>query len=136
MMFPNKNKAAMNKLIRNSLKANRSRNRYVILAIILTTWLITSVFSIGMSYVKSFEMEAQKMVGTEAHAELMNPTADQLVRLKGSEEVRYVGLEVPVAKWIPQAGHEDQNASLSWHDETEWERMKAPLLGNKTNGYP
>ncbi|GMK39759.1 efflux ABC transporter permease [Paenibacillus sp. CCS19] len=136
MMFPNKNKAATNKLIRNSLKANRARNRYVILAIILTTWLLSSVFSIGLSYVKSFEMQALKMVGTKAHAELLNPTADQLARLREAEEISDVGLEVPVAKWIPLAGPEDQKASLSWYDETEWERMKAPLLGSKTNGYP
>ncbi|QJD86907.1 ABC transporter permease [Cohnella herbarum] len=136
MMFPNKNKAAMDKLIRNSLKANRSRNRYVVLAIILTTWLITSVFSIGMSYVKSFDTQAQKMIGTEAHAGLLNPTADQLAKLRESEEISDVGVETPVAKWIPQAGSKDQKANLSWYDKTEWERMKAPLLGSKTNGYP
>jgi len=136
MMFPNDNKAAVSKLIRKSLKANRSRNRYVVLAIFLTTWLITSVFSIGMSYVKSFEAQAQKMQGTTADAALTNPTAEQLERLKSSSTVSAVGLEVPVARWIPDGQDPDLEASFSWYDETEWDRMKSPLMGKSSNGYP
>ncbi|WHY18737.1 hypothetical protein QNH28_25405 [Paenibacillus sp. G2S3] len=42
MMFPNSNKPIVKKLTSRSLKANRTRNWFVILAIVLTTWLITS----------------------------------------------------------------------------------------------
>ena len=48
-MYENNNKAIINKLARASIKANRMRNLFAIVAIILTTVLFTSVFTIGAS---------------------------------------------------------------------------------------
>ncbi len=136
MMFPNGNKAAIDKLIKRSLKANRSRNRYIVLAIVLTTWLIASVFSIGMSYVQSFDSQAQKMLGTKADAILASPTNEQLERLKGLADVAEIGVEIVVARWVPEEANEALAASFSWLDDAEWSRMKSPLWGPSANGYP
>ncbi len=135
-MFPNSNRGAIDKLMKRSLKANRSRNRYVVLAIVLTTWLITSVFSIGMSYVQSFEAQAQKMLGTKADAIMASPTAEQLERLRGLADVNEVGVEIAVARWVPAGADDALAASFSWLDDAEWSRMKAPLWGRSANGYP
>jgi len=136
MMFPNANKAAIDKLMKRSLKANRSRNRYVVLAIALTAWLITSVFSIGLSYVQSFEAQAQKMQGTTADARLANPTAEQVTRLQGMAEVSEVGLEVQVARWVPPVADDGLAASFAWYDDVEWRKMRAPIWGKNANEYP
>lgn len=50
-----------------SLKANRVRNGFVVMAIILTTVLFTSVTSMGANLVKSMEYAYMKQVGTTAH---------------------------------------------------------------------
>ena len=42
-MYENNNKAVVNKLAKRSIKANRMRNTFAILAIILTTVLFTTV---------------------------------------------------------------------------------------------
>ncbi|ASS68341.1 MULTISPECIES: FtsX-like permease family protein [unclassified Paenibacillus] len=138
MMLPNTNQAAMKKLISKSLKNNAGRNRYVVLAIILTTWLITSVFSIGMSFVKSFDVQEQKMLGTAAQAQLSDPTADQLALLGSSDKIRDIGISKDVAEWIPAAGSpsDSRQAVFGWYDRTEWNAMKAPLLGGRAGGYP
>ncbi len=135
-MFPNSNRGAIDKLIKRSLKANRSRNRYVVLAIVLTTWLIVSVFSIGMSYVQSFEAQAQKMLGTKADAMMASPTAEQVERLRGLADVNEVGVEMAVARWVPAGADDALAASFSWLDDAEWSRMKSPLWGRSANGYP
>jgi len=135
MMFPNTNKGVIKKMIRRSLKANRSRNRYVILAIVMTTWLITSVFSIGLSYIKSFEMEQQKMMGTKADAALTNPTDEQLAQLKQLPYVKEIGLNTKAAEIVSPNGDE-LKANMHLYDAVEWEIMKSPLMGNKINLYP
>lgn len=134
MMFPNSNKDVIKKLTRRSLKANRSRNRYVILAIIMTTWLITSVFSIGLSFIKSYDMEQKKIMGTTADAALINPTEQQLDQLKQLSYVKHVGVNKRVAQLITPTN--DYNANMHLYDAVEWEKMKAPILGNTAGSYP
>ena len=46
--FENDTSAVIHKLTRRSLKANKRRNFFLVMAIMLTTLLIGSVFSVGM----------------------------------------------------------------------------------------
>ncbi|GGD72387.1 FtsX-like permease family protein [Paenibacillus nasutitermitis] len=136
MMFPNSNKGIIKKLIRRSLRANRTRNRYVILAVILTTWLLTSVFTIGMSFMKTFDMQQIRMIGTTADVALYNPSQEQIERLKQLPYVSHVGLDTQVAQVIPTQEMGDLEVSMHGYDASEWDNMRAPLLGNKVNAYP
>ncbi len=49
MKFENNNKEIIKKITKRSLKTNKVRNIFAILAIVLTTFMISSVFSIGLS---------------------------------------------------------------------------------------
>ncbi|GBG10314.1 hypothetical protein PAT3040_05042 [Paenibacillus agaridevorans] len=136
MMFPNSNKRIIKKLIRKSLKANRTRNRYVILAVILTTWLLTTVFTLGMSFIKTFDMQQIRMIGTTADVALSNPSQEQIERLKQLPYVSHVGLDTKVGQVIPTQEMGDLDVSMHRYDESEWDKMRAPLLGSKVNSYP
>lgn len=46
-MLKNNNQEAVKRISRRSLKQNRIRNMFAVLAIILTTFMFTTVFSIG-----------------------------------------------------------------------------------------
>jgi len=137
MMFPNTNASIIKKLIRSNIRANRSRNRYIILAVMLTTWLLTSVFSIGMSYMKSFELQELQMIGTTADASFTGPTEEQLAKLADLPYVSRVGVDTVVAKLItgPEAKGSFEAAFHSY-DQTEWDTMKAPLLDKHVFAYP
>lgn len=136
MMFPNNNKKAIAKLTSRSLYHNKTRNRFVILAIILTTLLITSVFSIGMSFLKSIENQQLKIMGTTAHATLTFPTDEQIEQLEQLEYVKEVGLGANVALVVntPQMG--DISLSLHWFDQNEWKKFRSPILDEITGKYP
>ena len=54
MRFENNNKEVIKKITNRSLKSNKTRNTFAILAIILTTFMISSVFSIGISFAKNY----------------------------------------------------------------------------------
>ncbi|RJE90134.1 ABC transporter permease [Paenibacillus sp. 1011MAR3C5] len=137
MMFPNSNAAIIRKLIRRNIKFNRSRNRYIILAVMLTTWLLTSVFSIGMSYMKSFELQELRLIGTKADAYITNPTAEQLAKLEELPYVTNVGLDTVVAMLIHGPESEGRfEAAFHRYDAEEWEALKAPLQGKHAKDYP
>lgn len=55
MRFENNNKEVIKRITKRSLKSNKVRNIFTILAIVLTTFMISSVFSIGISFLKNYE---------------------------------------------------------------------------------
>ncbi|MDT3424790.1 putative ABC transport system permease protein [Paenibacillus forsythiae] len=135
-MFRNNTKTAVNKLAAGSMKVSRSRNRFVILAIILTTWLITSFFSIGMSVSKSWDSQASKLAGTTAQAQLPAPTEDQLEKLKELGYIKAVGLEAIFSTVQGISDDPDEAAHLVWYDETEWNTMRRPAVDGWKGAYP
>ncbi|AIQ13099.1 ABC transporter permease [Paenibacillus durus] len=135
-MFPNNTKIAVNKLAAGSMRMSRTRNRFVILAIILTTWLITSFFSIGMSVSKSWDMQEAKLAGTIAQAVLSAPTEDQLEKMKALDYVQAVGLQAVLGAAEGISGDPDKTAHLVWYDETEWNTMRGPAIDGWKGMYP
>lgn len=124
------------KLCERITTANRSRNMYVIAAITLTAMLITSVFSIGMSYIKSVEMQQIRLMGTTAHAAVPYPNEEQIQKLKTLSYVKTVGLQHDVAlvEVTPEMGN--MTLSLHWYDKTEWEKLRMPAFSDIAGRYP
>lgn len=77
-MFQNNNGAIVKQLAKKSFNANRRRNMFVILTLVLTAFMITSVFSIGSSYIRTTELQQLRFMGTNAHAALTNPDENQM----------------------------------------------------------
>ena len=46
-MHANRNKSAVKRVEKGMMKANRTRNLFAVFAIVLTTFMITTVFSLG-----------------------------------------------------------------------------------------
>ncbi len=98
--------------------------------------LITSVFSIGMSYIKSSEMQQIRLMGTTAHVAVPYPTDEQIQKLKTLSYVKTVGLQQNVAliDITPEMGN--MSLSLHWYDKTEWEKLRMPAFSDITGRYP
>lgn len=94
MMYQNNNQEIIRKVSRRSLRVNMMRNLFAITAIILTTVLFTSFFTIGMSMVKSFEYSTMRQVGTIAHGGFKYLTSDQFVALSQHKEIKEYGVNV------------------------------------------
>jgi putative ABC transport system permease protein len=136
MMFPNSNKPIVKKLTTRGLKANRTRNRFVILAILLTTWLITSFFSIGMSSYKTFEMQQLKINGTMADAYLSSPSEQQLNKLKELSYVKTIGLLFKIGNVVNTPEMGDLDLALLCYNSTEWTEMRKPVIDGLKGKYP
>lgn len=136
MMFPNNNQTIVKKLTTRSLKANRTRNRFVVLAIVLTTWLITSFFSIGLSNYKTFEMQELKITGTMADAYLNSPSEKQLNKLTELPYIKTIGLQSKVGNVVNTSEMGDLSLALLWYDSSEWTKMHKPVIDGLKGMYP
>ncbi|MGZ9584711.1 ABC transporter permease [Paenibacillus marinisediminis] len=95
-MLATPNKQAIKKLSIRSLRANRMRNWFAIVAIALTTMLFTSLFTIGASMLASVEQSTMRQVGTSAHGGFKYLTTEQYQKLKDHKLIKEQGLSVMV----------------------------------------
>lgn len=96
-MFRNNNQKVINKLAKENLKANKTRNIFTIIAVVLTTILMTSVFTIGSSIIDSMEQATMKQVGTMSHGGLKSITPDQLDKVKDHNLIKKGGVTIPIS---------------------------------------
>ncbi len=77
----NNNKRIIRKLSRRSLKKNKMRNLFVIAAIVLTSLLFTTLFSMYYGIAQITQEQTMRQVGTRAHAGLKNVTMEQYEKI-------------------------------------------------------
>lgn len=65
-MLRNNNQAAVSRIYHRMLKQNKVRNVIVILAIVLTTFMFTAVFTLGFSIAKNLNQMQLRLQGTRS----------------------------------------------------------------------
>lgn len=92
MRFPTGSNKAVARLSRKSLKASKVRNSVAIIAIVLTTILFTSVFTIGMGLMRSMEETTFRMVGGYSHGGFKDLTREQYEKLSKHPLIKEQGI--------------------------------------------
>lgn len=77
----NNNASSIRRLSKRSLKNNRMRNLFVILAIALTGTLFTASFSMTSGAIYATQESTMREVGTRSHAGLKNATTEQYEKI-------------------------------------------------------
>ena len=85
MLKNNNNGAIIKKLSSRNLKTNKIRNIVSIVAIVLTTVLFTSLFTVGYSMLEVFNSYKFMEYGTLNHAQLQDVSDKQIEKLKSNE---------------------------------------------------
>ena len=78
MKFENNNKEIIKKITNRSLKSNKTRNIFVVLAIVLTTFMLACVFTLGISFNENYQLMNLRDAGTTANTYLNNPSEKQI----------------------------------------------------------
>lgn len=76
------NKKCIRSLSFKSLRANRTRNIIAVMAIALTTLLFSSLFTIAITIVNSYQQETFRQVGGDMHGSFKDVTYEQMEELK------------------------------------------------------
>lgn len=88
------NKKAVRRLSARSLKNSKTRNIIAVVAIILTTVLFTSVFSVGMSAIDSMQQATMRQVGTSAHGGFKFLTWQQYEKLLEDSRIKDISYNI------------------------------------------
>ena len=132
----NNNRAIIAQISERSLRADKKRNFYIIMATALTTLLLSSVFSIGMSFMESQKMEQIRVMGTAAHAAVSRPSPAQIDEMKRLGYVNAVGLGNHVATItdVPRMGN--MSLTFYYYDAVQWKEMRIPAYTDVIGAYP
>lgn len=130
------NKKVINDLAKTTYSAHKERNILTIMAIFLTTFLICTVISIGLSYWDTVVLRQQRMQGIDYDIELTEPRNDQVSAIRKMENVRYAGLSVKCAVLSKYEDITLDKIRLFWLDNTCWEKQTIPALDYYKGKYP
>ena len=136
-MHANRNKGAIKKVEKGMMKANRIRNFFAVSAIVLTTFIITTVFSLGINYMENMELMQVRTAGTCADISLALPTEEQEQQIRSLDYVKTIGTQYMVGS---AAGKNDEGRDLSialqYYDTAEWEDHYQEAVSDVNGHYP
>ena len=116
-----KNRGCIRHLSFKTLLASRKRNLIAIAAIVLTTLLFTSLFTVAMSINSSYEMYTFRQVGGYCHGTFKEVTVEQAKAIAAHPKVKAVGQRTSIG--IMESGvFAKVPAEISFMDEncTAW----------------
>jgi len=134
-MLKNNNIQAVWLISSRSMKQNRIRNLFVMLAIILTTFMFTTVFSVGFSLSKNINTMLIRQQGTLAQIFLMHPTKEQIKQAEKCSALNHAGVIIPAAAAKPITG-EDFQIQMTYHDKENFQYNVMPALTEVKGSYP
>ena len=135
ILFGNNNQSSIKRLAKKTYHANKGRNVFAALALALTAFMITSVFSLGFSYFETDQMRRIRSMGTTADAAITNLTESQAEELNHSDQVAVIGLSQRLGS-VDTADMGDVKLGLTWIDEEEWKKHRLPAISNVNGTYP
>lgn len=84
------NRRVLRRLAYKSLKAGRSRNLIAVCAIALTAVLFTTLFTLGIGSIESFQQATMRQAGGKSHAAVKYMTEEDFNRIKNHKLIREI----------------------------------------------
>lgn len=125
-MYKVKNNKCLSNISRKSMLANKKRNVILLIAIALTTIMLTTLFTVGNSVLKSIEISTTYQVGTSAHAGFKFMTQEEYDELATDTHILDLSYNIIVA--------EPENVEL-YKDYTEI-RYSEDVAAQQGYSYP
>ena len=137
MKFENNNKEIIKKITNRSLKSNKTRNIFVVIAIVLTTFMLACVFTLGISFNKNYQLMNLRDAGSTANTYLNNPTEKQISQIKDLNITDSIGKEITVGNVNSnKLKNNDSKIYLEYIDKEAWEKQISPAVGDIKGNYP
>lgn len=136
-MHDNRNKEVIKRVEKGMMKANRTRNIFAIVAVALTTFMITTVFSLGINYKENMELTSVRTSGTNANVTLAMPTNAQEKEIRDLDYVKTVGAQYMIGSVAGKnEADRDLAIAMQYYDNTEWEKHYKEAISNINGNYP
>lgn len=131
------NRKTIQNLAIKSFQSNKLRNVFAVIAIVLTTVLFTSLFTIGSSLVKSMQESTMRQVGGSAHGSFKYLNQEEYQNLKSHKSIKEIGYSVVLGfaenKDLVKRPTEIRYASNQWLAESFFAYPTTGRLPQKAN---
>lgn len=115
------NRKIISMLAKRSLLASKGKSLVAVMAIVLTTVMFTSFFTVGGSLVSKIQEETMRQVGESAHSSLSNLTQAEYDILKNDKELK----EISYSIYVGMLSNEEVKATYA--EVAYFEELKAKM---------
>ena len=130
-------KIIIKKITKRSLKANKIRNIFAVIAIVLTTFMISAIFTLAISYAKNYQIMNLRDQGTTATTFLANPTDKQIKEIENLDISKNIGQEINVGNVSKESlDNNKTNIFIKYLDKENWENQLTPCISGIKGNYP
>lgn len=126
-------KKAVNRISSRYFKANKTLNAFAVIAVILTTLLLTCVFSLGISYAENLKTSEIRMRGSVSQLQLTDPTDEQIEKLRTLTYLKSVGTEISIDRI---AISEKTSVLIKSIDSEQWNAHIKPCISDVNGKLP
>ena len=135
-MIKNNNTQVLTRMAGRVLRSNKRRSITMILAILLSVFMLFSVFTVGVTYFKMQRLQNIRMSGGEFDAIMYGVTKEQLKTCRENEDILRYGVHA-VSGYIDETEYDNTpEVMLMWADETCWNEIMAPAREKVSGHYP
>lgn len=135
-MLKNNNQAVVKRLAKNNLKSNRRRSLSMVLAIMLSSFLLFSVFTVGATYLKMQRQQNIRLNGAEFDAIMYGISEEQKEILEENTTVEHYGVVMVSGVVAETEADKTPGVGLLYADDTYWKKMMAPARKFVKGHYP
>lgn len=129
-----RNRKCIRKLSFRTLWASRKRNVIAVAAIVLTTLLFTSLFTIAMSINRSYEMYTFRQIGGYSHGSYKQVTDDEIAAISSHKNIKAAGKRTIIGFiWTDVFAKVPAEVSFMDKNCTQWS-FALPSVGHLPQG--
>lgn len=136
-MLLNNNQEVIRNLARKSMRSNRKKYRILFLTILLSSFMLFSVLTVGTTYMDLIKRQTIRLNGADYDVAIMNGfTHQQKKKLQGNENILSVGVGA-YAGFVEKTDSDDTvHTGLIYYDDVFWEEQKSHAVETVTGTYP
>lgn len=135
-MLKNPNQNIIKRMVWKNLKGNLGKNITLILSVLLSSFMIFTIFTVGNSYFKLEKIQNIRMSGAEFDAILYGVTDEQRQICEENPDIILTGTAGNCG-WVEKTDKDfTPDVGLVWADDNYWTQMMKPVREKLEGKYP
>ena len=135
-MLKNPNQKVIKRMAGNALKVNRRKTITLFLAVLLSSFLVFTIFTVGDSYFRLQKIQNIRMSGAEFDAIMYGVTDEQRQMCENNPDIVLTGT-AGVCGWVEKTDQDSTpDVGLIWADDGYWTQMMEPVREKLEGRYP
>ncbi|KMZ55567.1 ABC transporter permease [Dorea sp. D27] len=136
-MLKNNNGAVITKLAKRSMSGNKRRNMVIAMAILLSSFLLFTILTVGITYIKMQARQNMRMKGAVYDAVLIGGFTEQQKQIcEENEDITTIGIEAKAGYPEETDADDTLHTVLIWSDDIYWDVQKEPAMDKVKGRYP